>query len=48
MPYDISTNSWQLDDEMLRLTKEKHAGAELQLRKHPDWNDNYELYRIQK
>jgi len=45
MPYDLNTNSWVLDEEMVRLTKEKKAGAELQLRKHPDWNDNYELYR---
>jgi hypothetical protein len=45
MPYNPTNNSWDLNDEMVRLTKEKKAGAELQLRKHADWNDNYELYR---
>jgi len=45
MPYNANDNTWDLDDEMLRLAKEKKAGADLQLRKHPDWNDNYELYR---
>lgn len=45
MPYNANDNTWDLDDEMLRLAKEKKAGADLQLRKHADWNDNYELYR---
>ena len=43
--YNLSNNSWELDDEMLRLAKEKIAGATFQERKHADWNDNYELYR---
>lgn len=45
MPYDVSTNSWTLSDELQRLQIEKKAAVELQKRKHEDWNDNYELYR---
>lgn len=30
---------------MLRLQKEKEVASDYQERKHPDWNDNYELYR---
>ena len=30
---------------MEKLIKEKQAGHKLQLHKHTDWNDNYELYR---
>ncbi len=43
--FDIKTNNFVLSDEMLRLKTEKKSGIELQLRKHEDWNDNYELYR---
>jgi len=45
MSYNPTNNTWELSDEMVRLTKEKKSGAEMQLRKHDDWNDNYELYR---
>ena len=43
--YNTSTNSWVLNDEMVRLQTEKKSAIELQKRKHEDWNDNYELYR---
>ena len=45
MPYNSKSNLWELSDLMLKLTKEKTAGMELQKRKHEDWVDNYELYR---
>jgi hypothetical protein len=45
MSYNLSTNSWDIDEEMTRLLTEKKSAAELQERKHDDWNDNYELYR---
>lgn len=45
MPYDYAHNTWILDDDMTRLQKEKFSAAEIQERKHNDWNENYELYR---
>lgn len=45
MPYNVTTGSFDLSDNMLKLQAEKKAGIELQLRKHADWDDNYELYR---
>lgn len=30
---------------MVKLTNEKKSGREFQVRKHIDWNENYELYR---
>lgn len=45
MPYNPTDNSWNLDDEMVRLQTEKKSAIELQKRKHDDWNSNYELYR---
>ena len=43
--YNISTSSWELNDEMTRLMTEKKAVVELQKRKHEDWDENYTLYR---
>lgn len=45
MSYDIVSNSFTLNDLMVKLQAEKKAGRELQERKHIDWNENYELYR---
>ena len=45
MSYDINTNTWTDSDLMMTLKAEKKAANELQLHKHADWNDNYELYR---
>lgn len=42
--YDQS-GTWTLTPLMVKLTAEKKAGRELQVRKHSDWNENYELYR---
>lgn len=39
------TTASPLSDKMLKLTNEKKSAREFQLRKHPDWNENYELYR---
>ena len=43
--YHLETNQWIVSDEMERLKREKFTASELQMRKHEDWNDNYELYR---
>lgn len=43
--YDLTTGQWQTTDLLEKLKAEKHAGNELQMRKHPDWVDNYDLYR---
>lgn len=43
--YNLKTNSWEYDDEIVRLRQEKKAAIDLQKHKHDDWNDNYELYR---
>lgn len=43
--YHAPTNSWTPSPEMMKLKAEKKAGAELQERKHTDWDDNYLLYR---
>ncbi len=43
--YDITTGQWQVTELLEKLKAEKHAANELQMRKHPDWNDNYDLYR---
>ena len=43
--YDALNNQFVLDEQMLKLQKEKEAGVELQKRKHEDWDDNYLLYR---
>lgn len=34
-----------LSDKMTKLVNEKKSAREFQLRKHADWDDNYELYR---
>lgn len=34
-----------LDDKMSKLIREDEAASNHQERKHPDWNENYELYR---
>jgi hypothetical protein len=33
------------NEKIIKLVNEKKAGREFQLRKHLDWNENYELYR---
>lgn len=38
-------NTGPLSEKVLKLVNEKKAGREFQLRKHVDWNENYELYR---
>ena len=43
--YDIATNSWALTPYLEKLQAEKKAANEFQMRKHDDWNGNYELYR---
>ena len=43
--YHLETNQWIVSDEMERLKREKFTASELQMRKHEDWNDNYELCR---
>ncbi len=43
--YDITTGQWQTTDILEKLKAEKHSANELQMRKHPDWVDNYDLYR---
>lgn len=45
MPYNALNGAYELTNNMVRLQAEKKAGIELQLRKHADWDDNYELYR---
>ena len=47
MSYDfIFINNTFKDSELLvKLKAEKKSAEELQMRKHPDWNDNYELCR---
>ena len=45
MPYDYVTNSWKKTPFLEKLYAEKNGANELQLRKHDDWNSNYELYR---
>ena len=45
MPYNPTSNTWELSDVMVKLQDEKKAGYELQKRKHEDWTDNYELFR---
>lgn len=42
--YDQS-GKWILSPIMEKLVAEKKSGRELQVRKHLDWNENYELYR---
>lgn len=39
-------NFWEAQSLIEKLRKEKRSGNETQLRKHPDWNDNYDLYRL--
>lgn len=34
-----------LDEKLTKLLNEKKSAREFQIRKHEDWNDNYELYR---
>lgn len=45
MPYNPTTSSWSLDPYLEKLQAEKKSANELQLRKHDDWDGNYELYR---
>lgn len=43
---DINTTlNNTLSDKMTKLINEKKSAREFQLRKHADWDDNYELYR---
>lgn len=42
---DATPPTQPLSDKLTKLLNEKKAGREFQLRKHPDWNENYELYR---
>lgn len=43
--YNTINGTWDLGEKMNKLQAEKKAGVELQQRKHPDWDENYELYR---
>lgn len=45
MPYDLTNRTWTLSPKMERLVAEKKSAVELQQRKHPDWDDNYLLYK---
>lgn len=45
MSYDLSTGLWIDSPELIKLKAEKKSADELQMHKHQDWNDNYELYR---
>src|SRR3990167_1963655 len=45
MPYNATTNQFDLTELMLKLQAEKKSGYELQKHKHEDWTDNYELDR---
>ena len=36
---------WEKQNIIEKLKAEKKAGNDLQMRKHTDWNENYELYR---
>lgn len=37
---------WDKQDLIVKLKAEKHSGTELQRRKHVDWDENYDLYRL--
>jgi hypothetical protein len=39
------TPNGNLDEKLIKLVNEKKSAMEFQLRKHADWNENYELYR---
>ena len=45
MPFDTINNQWKLSPLMEKLKAERESAAELQKRKHDDWDDNYLLYR---
>lgn len=45
MAYNSVSGNYVLSPLMEKLIAEKKAGDELQVRKHQDWDDNYELYR---
>lgn len=45
MPYNTVTNSFSDSELLMKLKAEKKSGDELQIRKHEDWDENYELYR---
>ena len=45
MAYDLITHSFAKTPFLEKLIAEKKAANELQLRKHDDWDSNYELYR---
>lgn len=45
MPYNSTTNTYDISPELERLLKEKESGKKMQERKHEDWTENYELYR---
>ena len=45
MPYDSVSSVWNDSDLMLKLKAELKSARETQIRKHDDWNENYELYR---
>ncbi len=44
MTYNTA-GTWVSDPYIEKLQAEKKSANELQLRKHEDWNDNYELYK---
>lgn len=39
------TQQKELEDKITKLLNEKKSARDFQLRKHDDWNENYELYR---
>jgi hypothetical protein len=41
----LNPASYTPTGKLLKLLNEKKSGREFQSRKHPDWNENYELYR---
>lgn len=45
MAYNPVTGTFEDSPLMMKLKAEKNSGNELQIRKHEDWNNNYELYR---
>lgn len=45
MPYDIAKGSFAQSPLLEKLKYEKKSANDLQVRKHEDWDDNYELYR---
>lgn len=42
---DATPPTQSLSDKLTKLLNEKKSARDFQYRKHPDWNENYELYR---